>query len=368
MKKKKFKMEIKKMKNYFLSIFFFSLINLLSSEEFSPRSMAYVLQADKLAENREKALKILSDCRRDLIVIDAFYESWDYEAGRWREDELCEIRKAKNGRKLIAYLSIGEAENYRPYWNKEWDKNKDGSPDKGAPAFLEKVNPDWWGNYKVKYWRDDWQEIIIAELSKIIEQGFDGVYLDVVDAFEFFEYDPASDDWLDNRKNKETKNTYREDMIKWIQRIADYARKSKKDFIIIPQNGSQLLDSKKYMKIIDAIGVEDLFTKGDLSQNEESIGYRLSFIGKMKKVGKPVLLIEYCTQQNLKDRVLRRANKEKLILLITDRKLRALGQSFPSGISDKNEDRQKEEKDGNNGVKKRENDDEKEEEALDPFS
>jgi hypothetical protein len=60
--------------------------------------MVYVLQGNKLAETRETADKILADCQRDLIVIDAFYESWDHENGHWREDEICEIRKAKNGK------------------------------------------------------------------------------------------------------------------------------------------------------------------------------------------------------------------------------------------------------------------------------
>jgi cysteinyl-tRNA synthetase len=43
----------------------------------------------------------------------------------------------------------------------------------------------------VRYWDKTWQNIIYGNndtyLKKIIDAGFDGVYLDVVDAFEYFE-------------------------------------------------------------------------------------------------------------------------------------------------------------------------------------
>lgn len=52
-------------------------------------------------------------------------------------------------------------------------------------------NPDWPGNYKVKYWNEDWQKLIYKNndsyLNKISTAGFDGVYLDIIDAFEYFE-------------------------------------------------------------------------------------------------------------------------------------------------------------------------------------
>ncbi|NPA44475.1 MAG: hypothetical protein GXO49_02970, partial [Chlorobi bacterium] len=81
------------------------------------------------------------------------------------------------------YMSIGEAENYRYYWQEEWNTNK--------PEWLDKENPDWEGNYKVWYWNKDWQNIIYGNdnsyLKKILDAGFDGVYLDIIDAFEYYE-------------------------------------------------------------------------------------------------------------------------------------------------------------------------------------
>ncbi len=80
-------------------------------------------------------------------------------------------------------MSIGEAEDYRYYWNTSWTSN--------PPDWLAAENPDWPGNFKVQYWHQDWQDIIFGNNNsyskKIIDAGFDGVYLDIIDAFEFFE-------------------------------------------------------------------------------------------------------------------------------------------------------------------------------------
>jgi cysteinyl-tRNA synthetase len=80
-------------------------------------------------------------------------------------------------------LSIGEAEDYRYYWQTDWRT--------GNPSWIAEENPDWEGNYKVKYWEPEWQDIIYGNnnsyLIRILGAGFDGVYLDIIDAFEYFE-------------------------------------------------------------------------------------------------------------------------------------------------------------------------------------
>jgi len=80
-------------------------------------------------------------------------------------------------------MSIGQAENYRFYWQPEWNSDK--------PAWLDAENPNWEGNYKVRYWEKEWQDIIFGNdssyLKKIIDADFDGVYLDIIDAYEYYE-------------------------------------------------------------------------------------------------------------------------------------------------------------------------------------
>src|SRR3954469_23633893 len=104
----------------------------LSAAQLSPASFAYVLQADALAASKAEAVSRLTSCGRDWVVLDASFSGED----PWTTKELARIRAGQPGRKVVAYLSIGEAEDYRAYWQRSWDANRDGKPDTGAPAFL----------------------------------------------------------------------------------------------------------------------------------------------------------------------------------------------------------------------------------------
>jgi len=294
-------------------------------KNFQPKSMAYVLQADKLARKKADAVAKLAACGRDLIVLD-YSHSGDAE-GKWTGEQIRTIRAGKAGRKVVAYLSIGEAEDYRSYWQKGWDRNRDGRPDEGAPDFLCAVNPDWEGNYRVKYWKAQWQEILLRYVDEIVAQGFDGVYLDIVDAFETFEQDGKR--WIDNRPNPETSSTYRKDMVRWVLRIAARARAKSPGFLVIPQNGSQLLAVPEYLQAVDAVGVEDLFTDGNRKQKAEDTNYRLGSLQKAVAAGKPVLVIEYGKSEKAKNISRSGASNSGLVLLLTDRQLKTLGSAGP---------------------------------------
>ena len=118
----------------------------------------------------------------DLLIMDFFFGDDNQEFNATEVEQL--KQKANGGTRLIvSYLSIGEAEDYRYYWDESWTV--------GSPAWLKEENPEWEGNYKVEYWNADWQAIILgsenAYLDKIIDAGFDGVYLDIIEAFEYFE-------------------------------------------------------------------------------------------------------------------------------------------------------------------------------------
>ncbi len=117
----------------------------------------------------------------DLLIMDLFFN----DGTQFTATEINQLKiKANGGRRLvISYMSIGEAENYRYYWDSNWNTNK--------PSWLDSENPDWAGNFEVKYWNADWQNIIYGNdnsyLKKILNAGFDGVYLDIIDAYEYFE-------------------------------------------------------------------------------------------------------------------------------------------------------------------------------------
>lgn len=288
-----------------------------------PKSLAYVLQAENLGSSRAETVRRLSTSNRDWIVIDRCFTGGD--KGAWTAKEIQEIRAGRPGRAVLAYLSIGEAEDYREYWKREWDADHDGHPDKRAPTWLCGENPEWKGNYKVRYWDDAWQRLILASVDAIAQAGFDGVYLDIVDGFEFFEYEPSTKTWIDDRLNPATGQTYRDDMRMWVGRLAAQARRTSPRFLVVPQNGAQLLEKPSYVATLDAIGVESLFTDGNRPQDSAHTQYVLGLIEHAKAARKPVLLIEYGTKEAIVQRSYEGAVKNGFVLLITDLGLKTLG-------------------------------------------
>jgi cysteinyl-tRNA synthetase len=133
-------------------------------------------QQDSMAE----FLADTADTNYDVLVIDAFFAEELLSASGVASLQ----SKANGGRRLvISYLSIGEAEDYRYYWDPDWDSD--------PPSWMGEENPDWEGNFKVRYWDSDWQDIIHGNadsyLQKILDAGFDGAYLDIIDAFDYWE-------------------------------------------------------------------------------------------------------------------------------------------------------------------------------------
>lgn len=150
-------------------------VNLLSEA----KNFLYLINPEKY-NSKPDFITNLRATNYDLLIIDAFFEDREYTP---EEITLLKTKQDGGSRLVIAYLSIGEAEDYRYYWQSQWDEN--------MPDWIEKENPDWEGNYVVKYWNEDWQALIFknknAYVKKILAAGFDGVYLDIIDAFEYFE-------------------------------------------------------------------------------------------------------------------------------------------------------------------------------------
>jgi cysteinyl-tRNA synthetase len=289
--------------------------------QYSPASFAYILQAESLSKNKAEVVAKLSACDRDLIVLDAHFsgdESWNME-------DIQKIRAGRKGRRVVAYISIGEAEDYRSYWHHDWDADRDGKPDTAASAFLLAQNPEWKGNYRVKYWRADWQEIILKEVERVMLVHFDGVYLDIVDGFESFEQ--VGKIFIDDRANPETGQSYRRDMVDWVKTISAHVHKSNTAALVIPQNGTQLLSHADFLGTVDAVGVEDLFTNGDKLQKPADIKYRLDSISPLLTAHRPVLDIEYPKHKEHQILVREQGVKHGLVWLVTDRQLKTLGAS-----------------------------------------
>ena len=306
---------------FLLSFLLLTTGSFIAHAQLAPASFAYVLQADALAKSKAEAVAQLAACGRDWIVLDANFSNGE----PWTTADLAAIRSGRAGRQIIAYLSIGEAGTYRTYWQPAWDADHDGKPDAGAPAFLLTQNPDWKTDYRVKYWEPNWQQLILADVDKIMAAGFDGVYLDIVDGFETFEQDGKN--FVDDRVNPETKQTYRRDMVDWVKAVAARARKINSTALVIPQNGAQLLAHADFLTTVDAVGLEDVFTHGDKLQKAADTKFVLERLAPLASTHKPVLDIEYPKQPERRAKVKELATQHGFVSLVTDRQLKTLGES-----------------------------------------
>lgn len=144
------------------------------------KNFLYLINPENYS-SKQDFIQAVSQTNYDIVLMDLFFN----DNQEFTLSEISALKTKHNGGKrlVICYMSIGEAEDYRYYWQSDWDKNK--------PNWLDKENPNWKGNYKVWYWETEWQNIIYGNnnsyLKKILDAGFDGVYLDIIDAFEYYE-------------------------------------------------------------------------------------------------------------------------------------------------------------------------------------
>ena len=146
--------------------------------EGEPNDFVYQLQ--------EIDLEAIGETKFDLVIMDYSRDGSDDE--KFTAAQISALKDSPGGPEtVLSYMSIGEAEDYRWYWQRSWDSNRDGRPDAGAPAWLGRSNPDWPGNYKARYWDPAWQAIVYDYVDRVLAASHDGVYLDIVDAYQHWE-------------------------------------------------------------------------------------------------------------------------------------------------------------------------------------
>jgi cysteinyl-tRNA synthetase len=233
----------------------------------------------------------LGKSKFDLVVID--YSSDGTEAGEWTAGQIEELRNRDGAQPKIAlaYLSIGEAEDYRWYWQPDWGP--------GNPDWLGDENPDWPGNYLVRFWDPEWQAIVYAYLDRIIAQGFDGVYLDKLDSCWDLE---------------EERESAPADMVAFVKAVARHGESKRGGFVCIAQNAAALAaDFPEHPTNVDGIGQEELYffatddlrpeASGDDEGRVELEGYLDLFLD----AGGIVLTVDYCDDQDNIDYVYQRS-------------------------------------------------------------
>lgn len=232
-------------------------------------------------QNLGPSLAGLGASPSDMLVIDHAV-STDSGMKPLSREQIGQLKQRPDGgrRLVIAYLSIGEAEEYRSYWRKGWAE--------APPEWLLSENCRWPKNHLVAFWHEGWREIMFegaqSYLARIQNAGFDGIYLDRVDVYsDIAQRFPQA----------------RDSMISFVADLAAAARARSPGFLIIAQNAEELLDSARYRRTIDAVAKEDLLygLAGTGSRNDSaSVGASKTLLDRLKAEGKPIFAVEYLTE------------------------------------------------------------------------
>ena len=267
----------------------------------------------------------------DVMVIDYSRDGGGERA--WTPAEITAFRTRADGRPriVLAYMSVGEAEIYRYYWRRHWAWRILGRTFR--PAWLGAENKEWRGNYRVQYWDLGWQALFTGTarslldrvtelylpwrkpyLDRVLEAGFDGVYLDRVDAFG---------EW-------ESRTTAEADMAAFVASISATAKTRKPGALVVVQNGEELLARAPYRRAIDGIAKEDLMfgVRGEEAENDaRDVLKSVALLNRARADKLPVFVVEYVTEAGKRARAQRRATELGYVLHFAKRKLNAAPES-----------------------------------------
>jgi cysteinyl-tRNA synthetase len=152
------------------------------------------------------------------------------------------------GKLCLAYVNVGEAEEYRPYWKTFW---RAPDPGPGVPDYLLAADPDGWkGNYVVAYWDPRWQGLIWGGAGALVDEalaaGFDGVFLDWVLAYR----EPAV-----AARGGDPERA----MARLVCDLSAYARRKRPGAFVVLNNGALLAArSREVRRAIDGVVQESL--------------------------------------------------------------------------------------------------------------
>jgi len=263
---------------------------------------------DKLVNSHYDML-VLEPTRTDWSSDDSMYFDTKAMVSQLKDSEASD---GVHRKLIIAYIDMGEAENWRWYWtwSEEWLQGQPRPAD--WPDYILAHDPDGWeGCFPVAYWDEEWKDIVIyggdqdsspygdynSVMDEVIKDGFDGVYLDWVEGFE--------DDAVIAEAQRQGKDPA-DEMIEFIEEIGDYAAAGDPDFIIIQQNAAALYEGHpELFSVINAISQEAIWYDGDafddwnapdgydIANDLSLTGYYVENLDEYLAAGVPVFNCEY---------------------------------------------------------------------------
>ena len=189
------------------------------------------------------------------------------------------IRKLqKLGTEVIAYVNLGMAEEWRSYWKERWRRS--------PPRWIAEKSREWSGEYVVMFWHPAWRRILRRVLKSIEREGYDGILLDNIDVYEY---------WEEKGCKAEEKLLM---IIKWIKLTY-----SGKIYVNIG-SGLKLIYDEEFMKLVDGILREEVWASYRGVIDPEETKEILNALIYAKQRGKDVVILDYSNDERLTNAIL----------------------------------------------------------------
>ena len=221
-----------------------------------------------------------SDCIDELSKYDpVIIEPYNYN-----KEDIERLKALNPNIKVIAYLSVGEVNPSRPYFDECQD-------------IIIGKNP-YWDSYYVNVSSPLWEGIMINETKKFLSMGFDGVFLDTIDSAIY-----------NNQSNGVT------ELIKKLREVYP-------TIIIIQNRGFDMVD--KTAPYIDGVLFEDFSTYYDFEENTAKYweGNDLEWINtqaeKLKQLNITVLTLDYVNDEEMAKYCIERTKEYGFIPMVTE--------------------------------------------------
>ena len=187
-----------------------------------------------------------------------------------------DVEATKVNKWVLAYVAAGEAQKTEWYWQPGWQV--------GNPSFLMAPNPYWDNNVFTNIGSPAWRTVLHQTVDKVLEQGFDGVFLDVVDAY-----------WIPGNPIPHDQMAFTV-AASLVCDVAAYGRARNPEFKVVVNNAMNLIaDVPGYKDCIDGQVAEGLWYIDPGGSRRDDF-YRNQKIGELQvqqSLGKQVFTIDY---------------------------------------------------------------------------
>ncbi|RAR48468.1 endo alpha-1,4 polygalactosaminidase [Flavobacterium lacus] len=197
------------------------------------------------------------------------------EEKNFKKEEISLLKK--NNKNVLAYISLGEVNSNAIHYNLL--KNRT----------LGKNNN--WNSYYLNLKDKSTPVVLMSLIKKVLDKGFDGLFLDNIDNFSSFG----------------PQFSQRNDLIELIKRI----KKTYPNHTLVQNSGLELIPDTK--NFIDSILFESVATDFSFIDNLYKLRENSDFLERLKNIKKlsttykiPVLLIEYADNKLLYDQIIKR--------------------------------------------------------------